>query len=113
MEIRNINQGMQTVTDNKDRISPAMSVRQLGDMKNFEEFTEVELKGAVDKLNDFLHNSDTRAEFEFHEKFSRDVIIKIVDEKTGKVIQEVPPKKILDMVARMCEMLGVLFDKKA
>jgi flagellar protein FlaG len=40
-------------------------------------------------------------------------MIKIIDDKTGEVIQEVPPKKILDMVAKMLEIVGVLIDKKA
>ena len=39
-------------------------------------------------------------------------MIKIVDKDT-KVLVEVPPKKILDMIAKLCEISGVVFDKKA
>ena len=39
-------------------------------------------------------------------------MIKIVDDDTGDVIAEIPPKKILDTVAKMCELIGVLIDKK-
>jgi len=73
---------------------------------------EKDLDKAIDKVNKFLEDNKTHAEYEIHDKF-RDLMIKIVDDKTGQVIQELPPKKILDMVAKMCELVGVLFDKKA
>ena len=38
---------------------------------------------------------------------------KIVDRDTKEVLVEVPPKKILDMIAKLCEISGVVFDKKA
>jgi len=47
-----------------------------------------------------------------HDKLNQ-IMIKIVDNKTKDVLLEVPPKKILDMVAKMCEMVGILVDKKA
>ena len=40
-------------------------------------------------------------------------MIKIIDNDTKEVLMEVPPKKILDVVAKMCELAGVLVDKKA
>lgn len=73
---------------------------------------EKEVNKAIDKINKFLEDNKSHAEYEIHDKF-KDVMIKIVDDKTGEVIQELPPKKILDMVAKMCELVGVLFDKKA
>ncbi|SKA72712.1 flagellar protein FlaG [Clostridium sp. USBA 49] len=73
---------------------------------------EKDLKNAVDKLNKFLEDNKTHAEYEIHDKLN-DVMIKIVDDNTGKVIKEIPPQKILDMVAKMCEIVGILFDKKA
>ncbi len=39
-------------------------------------------------------------------------MIKIVDDKDDKVIMEIPPEKILDMIASMCKQFGLL-DKKA
>ena len=40
-------------------------------------------------------------------------MIKIVDKDTKEVLVEVHPKKILDMIAKLCEISGVVFDKKA
>lgn len=79
---------------------------------NNKEINEKDLKRAIGKLNKFLEDNKTHAEYETHEKFG-DIMVRIIDDSTGKVIQEMPPKKILDMVAKMCELVGVIFDKKA
>lgn len=73
---------------------------------------EEDLKKAVDKLNKFMEDEGTHAVYEVHEKLN-DVMIKIVDNNTKEVILEVPPKKILDMVSKMMEMVGLLVDKRA
>ncbi len=71
-----------------------------------------ELRKAVDKLNNFFQDDNVKIEYAVHPQF-KDVMIKIIDKDTGNVITEVPPKKILDMVAKMCELAGMIFDKKA
>lgn len=73
---------------------------------------EEDVKKAVEKLNKLLEGEKTHAVYEKHEKLG-DMMIKIVDNNTKQVVLEVPPKKILDMVAKMMEMVGLLVDKKA
>ena len=75
-------------------------------------YREEDLKEAVDKLNKFLKNENTYVEYSIHEKFG-DVMIKIINKDTKEVIMECPPKKILDLVAKMMELVGVAVDKKA
>ncbi|GAA0746541.1 flagellar protein FlaG [Clostridium oceanicum] len=71
-----------------------------------------DLKYALDKLDGFLKNESVHVEYEIHDKL-KDIMIKIVDDDTQEVIKEIPPRKILDMVAKMCEMVGIIVDKKA
>lgn len=78
-----------------------------------DEVDKKELDKSINKLNKFLEDEKTHAEYSYHDKFKNILMIKIVDDETDKVIMEVPPKKILDMVAKMCELAGVLIDKKA
>ena len=73
---------------------------------------EQDLKKAVDRLNKFVETDNITVEYDIHPQF-KDIMVKIIDKKTGDVITEVPPKKILDMVAKMCELTGVIFDKRA
>ncbi|EKS4342924.1 flagellar protein FlaG [Clostridium botulinum] len=71
-----------------------------------------EAKDSVDKLNKLLEGQDIRLEYEIYGKF-RDLTIRLINTKTKEVIKEIPPRKIIDMVAKLCEMAGVLVDEKA
>jgi len=74
---------------------------------------EKDIKRAVDKLNKFLQGEATHIEYERHDKFKNQFVIKIINNDTKEVIREIPPKKILDMVAEMCKIAGIIVDEKA
>ncbi len=74
---------------------------------------EKTIKKAVDKLNKFLEGEATYVEYERHDKIKSQFVVKIINKKTKEVIKEIPSKKILDMVAEMCKLAGVIFDEKA
>lgn len=112
MELRGIGQGgqiqSQDVYKGESLGKPTIQTEKVkGD-----DFSKKDLDKAITKLNKFLEDDNAYAEYKVHERFG-DIMIKIIDSKTKDVIMEVPPKKILDMVAKLCEMAGVVFDKKA
>lgn len=74
-------------------------------------YSKEELDKSLKKLNKFLEEDKAHAEYSVHEDLG-DIMIKIIDDNTKEVILEIPPKKILDMVASMCKQFGLL-DKKA
>jgi flagellar protein FlaG len=39
--------------------------------------------------------------------------VTVLDKETGDIIREVPPQQVLDMVAKLDEMMGILFEQKA
>lgn len=73
---------------------------------------ENNIRNCVEKLNKFLEGEATHIEYERHKDFKNDFIVKIVDNKTKKVIKEIPSEKMLDMVAQLCKLAGVIVDKK-
>jgi len=73
---------------------------------------EIEIKNAVSKINKILEGEGTHLQYEKHEVLNQ-MIIKVIDNTTYQVIEEIPSRKILDMVAKMCEIAGILVDKKA
>lgn len=75
------------------------------------DYNKEELDKSLKKLNKFLEDDKAHAEYSVH-KDLKSIMIKIVDDATKEVILEIPPKKILDMVASMCKQFGLL-DKKA
>jgi len=90
-----------TVTENMTRDTE----RQL-------EYTEEDLEKAVEKANQSFKPHNRRLEFESHDRRDR-IMVKVVDTATDEVIREIPPEKIIDMVADMLEMAGILIDERA
>lgn len=65
---------------------------------------------AIEQANSKLEVFDTRLEFSIHEQ-THHIMIKVY--RDDQLIREVPPQKILDMVAKFMEMAGLLVDEKA
>jgi flagellar protein FlaG len=66
---------------------------------------------ALEKLNKTAPIFDFRFHFIVHEETKR-IIVQIIDQETGEVLNEIPPKKVLDLVARIRELVGLLVDEK-
>jgi flagellar protein FlaG len=66
----------------------------------------------IEKANKRYEAYDKLLQFSVH-KETRQIMIKIVNTKTEEIIAEIPPEKILDMIAQLWEMAGLLVDKRA
>lgn len=75
------------------------------------EYGKGDLEKALKMVNNFLKDERTHAEYSYHKEL-KTTMIKIINEDTKEVILEIPPKKILDMVASICKQFGLL-DKRA
>lgn len=69
------------------------------------------IQDVVEKLNETMKAFDIQLRFEVY-KPTKDIMVKIYDARDNKVIKEIPPKKVLEMVAKMLEMVGLLVDEK-
>jgi flagellar protein FlaG len=76
-----------------------------------QEYSKKDVDNALNKINNFLKDDKTHAEYTYNEEM-KTMMIKVIDENTKEVVLEIPPKKILDMVASMMRQVGLL-DKKA
>lgn len=76
-----------------------------------EEVPREEVEKTVEKLNRLMGLIEKKLKFEVHEKSHR-IMVTIIDEKSGEVLREVPPKKVLDMLSSFTEYIGLLVDKK-
>lgn len=70
------------------------------------------LKKSVEQANKSLSNFNRVIERSVHET-THTIMYTVKDSKTGEVIQEFPPKKIQDMIAKMWELAGLFVDEKA
>jgi len=74
------------------------------------QYNKKELDTALNKLNKFLEDDKTHAEYSYHEDLGT-LMIKIIKDETEEVVLEVPPENILDLVANICKGVGILDDK--
>lgn len=66
------------------------------------------LTEAVHEKISMIHNVDLQ--FSVHEG-SGQMVVTVMDSLTGEVIREIPPSEILNLAARLDEMIGLLFDQ--
>lgn len=87
--------------------------RRPEEIVNVEEkrYSEEEVIDFIEKANDQFVAYDRKFEFSIHEK-TKQIMIKILDSVTNEVIREIPPEKVLDMVAGLMEMAGIIVDEK-
>ena len=70
-----------------------------------------ELQEAVENLNKTVEAIDRALEFDIHEGTNR-VMVRVVDRSNDEVIREVPPEKVLDLMAELRELVGFLVDER-
>ncbi|MBU1109285.1 MAG: flagellar protein FlaG [Candidatus Riflebacteria bacterium] len=86
--------------------------KQLETPKENREKTEKDLQEAVDKLNKTAMIFDRSLRFQVHGATHR-TMVSVVDIANDKVIRQIPNEEVLDLVAKMEDYMGLIFDKKA
>jgi flagellar protein FlaG len=66
---------------------------------------------AIEKANKAIQGGNRRFEFSIHDETNQ-IMVKVYDSDTDELIKEIPNEKILDMVAKICEMAGILVDER-
>lgn len=62
--------------------------------------------------NEIIFGTNSHFKFQVHEKTGT-TMVKLVDNVSNEVIKEFPPEKILNVVAGIWELAGILVDEKA
>lgn len=106
--------GISSYADKALKVYGSNQVKEDGDGQtgpNEQILTSKELVREVDNLNKFMQSSTTHIKFTLHEKLN-EYYVQVVNDQTNEVIREIPSKKVMDMVAKMHEMIGLLVDEK-
>ncbi len=74
-------------------------------------FDQEELSAAIAEVNDMIFKDNSRFEFKLHERTGR-IMVKLIDKDTKEVLKEIPPEKILDLVASIWDLVGILVDER-
>jgi flagellar protein FlaG len=70
-----------------------------------------ELDKAVENTNRVIFKDNEKFEFRVHERTGR-LMVKLVNTETDEIIKEIPPEKILDLVASIWDLVGILVDER-
>ncbi|MFJ9501234.1 flagellar protein FlaG [Brevibacillus centrosporus] len=73
--------------------------------------SKADMERQIESLNKFMMSSTTHLKFTLHEKLN-EYYVQIVSDTDNTVVREIPSKKMMDMVAQMHEMIGLLVDEK-
>ncbi|MBA2849262.1 flagellar protein FlaG [Thermosulfuriphilus ammonigenes] len=71
-----------------------------------------QLEKLAESIEEYLQHLDFKIEFSVHEDTDQ-IIVKVVDPKSGKVIRQIPPEELLKIQEKLHELTGLLFEKKA
>lgn len=73
--------------------------------------SEHEVIKAIEKANTHIRTYDRKLEFSIHDT-TKQIMVKVINTADDSIIREIPSEKVLDMVAHMWEVAGILVDKK-
>ena len=76
-----------------------------------QEFSKDQLKDMVEESKKVMSGVNRQLSFRVHEGTGRD-IIQLMDSEKKEVIREIPPEKMLDILAGIWEWAGILVDRK-
>jgi len=75
------------------------------------EISEEKLKKAIMQMNESIRIFDKRIHFDVHKDSGR-IFVQVIDVENDKVIREIPPEEMLEISAKIHEMVGLLIDEK-
>jgi flagellar protein FlaG len=70
------------------------------------------LRDVMKVAQNHLHVSGVSVSFSVHEATGRIKVV-VTDKGTGELIREIPPDEVLNLMAKIDEMMGILYDEKA
>jgi len=76
------------------------------------ELSEESVERTVRALENFIESNKRSLKIQVHQG-TGEIMVKVISEKDGKVIREMPPEKMLDLAAKMEALAGTLFNEKA
>jgi flagellar protein FlaG len=102
-----------------DNVSSNYTTHQLRDEKkkedtreNIKKVSKETVERTVQALKNYIESNKRSLNISVHEQTGT-IMVKVISEKDGKVIREIPPEKFLDLAAKIEELAGSLFNETA
>jgi len=79
--------------------------------RNLLSVSEKAMLEAIERANKSVTGGDTRFEFSIHEK-TKQIMVKVIDEESNEIIRQIPPEKVLDIIAGIWDVAGLFVDER-
>lgn len=79
--------------------------------ENGKQSNKEQLEQQIDAFNKLLRANQSYVRFVLHQELN-EYYVQVVNDNTKEVIREIPSKKLMDTVAKMYEMIGLLVDHR-
>lgn len=76
-----------------------------------EEIPREQVEKATEKLNRLMGIIDKRVQFSVRDE-ADSVTVQIIDQQSGDVMDEISPKRVMDILGSFSQMAGLFFDKR-
>ncbi len=73
--------------------------------------SEGDIQKTIDRANKVVEPLFLEFQYKIHEKTNQ-VMISVINSNTKELVREIPPEKVLDAVAKMWELTGILVDQR-
>jgi len=103
--------GIQINQSKADRINHREFAHLTAFEKNVLPVSDKVVLETIERANRAISGANRRFEFSFHEK-TQDIMVKVIDSDTNEVLREIPPEKIIDLIANLMEMAGLIVDER-
>ena len=88
------------------------SLSQLTELEKRElSISEKAVIDATERANNAVSIANRKFEFSIHEK-TKQIMVKVINTDTNEVVREIPPERILDIVAGLLELSGLIVDER-
>jgi flagellar protein FlaG len=105
----------EAANETKDTRSSVLNKKNISQMTEFDKKSlpigEQILISAIEKANKALSGSNRHFEISIHEK-TNNIMVRVIDSETNQVVREIPPEKILDLIANLWELAGLIVDER-
>jgi flagellar protein FlaG len=111
----NNNNSSENIRTEKIKSNNKKTNRQATSLQEKKEYNQQELEDevreSVKDVNEIVDKVKEGLSFQIHED-TEELMVQIIDVNTEGVIKELPPEEMLDLKARIHEMVGILIDEK-
>ena len=93
-----------------ERVKAIEGVETSFDREQYEPVKE-HIQKLVDEAQSVLQQANGQLTFKMHEGTGR-ILVQVVEKETKEVLREIPPEKMLDVIAGIWEWSGIVVDRK-